>query len=206
VFGNERTYPLNRIESSSFHRFMFTHARRNLGAKLWKCGQMPPERDFVNLCPVDYQSCMSRSATSLIVAVAYTILYGPVAGLVMLSLVGLKCSYDLRLLFFRISMTREGITEVGPKTRRFIAWEGIDAVFCNRLPHGREFVVLSGSDCITVTNPLATDLEVMRKFFYSLPQRTPCVNFDQNWRRAKRRSRKRSSGLALDAPDPIATF
>lgn len=49
----EAVYTPPRVDLGEMHRLMRMMAPKALGAKRWKCGQVPPEEDLVNLRPFD---------------------------------------------------------------------------------------------------------------------------------------------------------
>lgn len=62
-------------------------------------------------------------------------------------------------------------------------------------------MVVSRTTAIPIPRPIAQDLDAMRKFFYSLPDGTPCVNFDENFRKGYRRRKRKGMTAVSSVPE-----
>jgi hypothetical protein len=202
-FVEEKVHALYEIDFGKMHRIMRKMAPRALSAKRWRSGQMPPAEDFRNLNPFDMRSFLVDIVATCVCGLPLFILMGPKGFLYLFGVMFLPSLYDLKDLLIRFAVTSEGVREERPRSTRKIAWGEITAVFCNGGPSSRTFTVVSQTTSITFTRPIAQDLDVMRKFFYTLPEGTPCVNFDESIRTGYRPRRRRRSARGPVVTEPI---
>lgn len=104
-------------------------------------------------------------------------------------------AYDMRNVFGRLELTSEAITARWPWETRTIRWTDVTAIFMEGSRKDRHYVVTSTATSIVVPHSVARELEPMRKLFYSLPNGTRCVNFDETFRTGLRRRRRKGLGF-----------
>ncbi len=197
VATEEKEYKLPNIEFDDFHRLMVSNATQALRAKRWKTGQVP------SLAEVDEPLFDARS---WIISVGTL---GCFAGVLVhfcnsAAVIGgfgtriWKEFYQLRDVSARLRMNSESISETRFRGGKSINWPEVQAVFQVQQGGSRCFVVTSEDESIFIPPHIARDLEAMRKFFYSIPQGTLCVNFDEKSTKGYRRRRRSTFGRKLE--------
>jgi len=201
VLIGEAWYCMPDVEIPEVHRLLRAMAPRALAAKRWKCGQVPPPEEFRNICPYDILKCRAEFVSALIYTAPFIIVSSWTLSLLYFLARMLPAIYELRFLFVRLEVTDRGIAVRGAVAPRSIEWGDITAIFCHQEGKARSFVVVSRQTTITIPRPVAIDLDIMRKLFYSLPDGTPCVNFDDNFRKGYRRRQKKKLGITVGATE-----
>ena len=193
------------MDQADVHRIMAAHAPKALQAKRWKCGQVPPPEN-IQRGLLDFR--FPSLSLGMLVGVVLAYLFEGARAKDSLSLylaVTIAISlfaYDIRDLFGSLELTSEGISARWPWESRTIGWDEITAIFMEGTRKDRRFVVTSAGTSIIIPHPVATELDPMRKLFYSIPQGTLCVNFDETFRKGFRRRRRR--GLRIRGWEPAA--
>jgi hypothetical protein len=191
---------VGKIDKQQFHSVIAEKAPGALNAKLWKCGQLPPSQDFSGLHLFDWNVWLTNTIGSAVVSgVIAFFSKGYAIGYFASSL--LQTSYHLKDLFGKMDITEEGILARWPWESRSVPWSELTAVFCERsADRFSYFVVTAPGRSITVPAHVLADPEVRRKFFYSIPDLTRCVNFD------KLRFKRRGRGKKVFGEDPLAAL
>lgn len=177
-----------------FHMLLVERASRALHAKLWRCTQVPPNRTFRHRLYNVSTWASPASGALMSGIVIYAIFRQPIAlanGLLMAAFCRAQL---LRDLCGRLILTDEVIKVERLGSSAQIAWPDVVAVFCERIFSERVFTVIGGGEAIMVAGHIASDLESMRKLFYSIPNGTLCVNFDASFHTGYRAKGKRKRG------------
>ena len=197
VVTAEKEYKLPDIEFDDFHRLMVSNATQALRAKRWKTGQVPLS-DEVDEAIFDARLWLVKVGlfcgflgllALLLKSLAFT--YGVLPQI-------WRPIYQLRDVSARLRMNSESISETRFRGGKSINWPEVQAVFQVQQGGSRCFVVTSEDESIFIPPHIARDLEAMRKFFYSIPQGTLCVNFDEKSTKGYRRRRRSTFGRKLE--------
>lgn len=185
----EKDYRLPDIEFDDFHRLMVSNARRALQAKRWQTGQLPA-LDEVNEPMIDAQKWLISVGTLSVFIAFFAVLFksfGVIAGFSQSLWARI---YQLRDVSGRLRMNSEAITVTWLWKYKSMRWSDVQAVFQVSERGSRCFVVTSEDESIFIPPHIAVDLESMRKFFYSIPTGTLCINFDDSTKKGYRRRKR----------------
>jgi hypothetical protein len=198
--AGESIVRIAKIDKHKFHAVIADKAPRALNAKLWKCGQLPPNEDFTALSLFDLNASLTNAVGAGVLSVIISIFSrGYALGYLISSL--LQNSYFLKDILGKMDITSEGISARWPWEKSEILWTELTAVFCERTPDRfNYFVVTAHNRSITIPAHILTNPEVRRKFFYSIPDRTRCVNFD------KFRFKRRGKGKKIFSEEPMGVL
>lgn len=187
----EKQVRLPSIDSEAMHAIMAVRAPAALKGKRWVGTQVPPHEDFKRLSLFEPNRWLSKVLFTLVMASIFLGLVRVLAVAILFSRVHERL-WELRKVLGRLSITSDGISEGWPWKEKSIRWEEVTAVFCDRRFIRRFFVIVSqDGTSITIPPHIAIELEVARKFFYSLPDGTRMVNFDDSYRKGYRRGGRR---------------
>ena len=186
----EKIHELPDIEFDEFHRLMVSHAPKALRAKRWQTGQLPT-LDEVNEPLIDVQKWLI-SVGKLGVFIAFFIVLCKSMGVIAGFFQPLWTSiYQLRDVSGRLRMNSEAISVTWLWKCKSMQWSEVQAVFQVKQKGSRCFVVASEDESIFIPPHIAVDLESMRKFFYSIPTGTLCINFDDSTKKGYRRRKRK---------------
>jgi len=183
-------YRLPAIDFHEFHRLAVEKMPKALRAKRWRTGQLPPPEEFDHLWLFDGRGFMSTLLGAVLVG-GGIFLFSPAMAVGYFLASVLPHLLSVNRLFGTLSIRTEGLSQWWPLKKRSLAWNEIEAVFCEKERGKRVFVVVGPSFSVAIPAHLAVELETMRKFFYSLPEGTRCVNFDENFKKGYRTRRRR---------------
>ncbi len=188
----------NKFEKQVIHSMIAEMAPDALTAKLWKCGQLPPSEDFSGLNLFDWNLWLTYTVGAAFISGLISFLsWGYGIGYLVSSLV--QTSYHLKDLLGSLEINTDGVIQTYPWSRTSILWTELTAVYCERRHDQLSyFIVTAPGRAITVPAHVLANPEVRRKFFYSIPDRTKCINFDQL--RFKRRGRGKGKKMWIEEP------
>jgi hypothetical protein len=187
----DKVIRIPRVDRQQFHSLIAEKVPKALKAKLWKCGQLPPAQDFTALSLFDWNAWITNAMGAVFVSLLFLLFSKGFAAFYFISSI-LQTSYHLKDLFGKLNITTEGVSIQWPWEKRAILWDEISAIFCEKgADRSSYFVVTAPQRFITIPPHVLSDPEVRRKFFYSIPDRTRCVNFENIRFRRRRGKGKR---------------
>ena len=190
-------------EPWTLHAAMADLAPQALAPKRLRPQHLPPPEDLRGLWTYDVEGLLSGTigrTVAIVALVALTHRAGVAYGLILGPLI-----FGLPEMGGRLDVTRDGLVRRGPFHRRSILWEQAQAIFCESPLARRRFVVTGAGTAIEIPAHLASDPELMRKVFRSLPEGTLCVNFDETTFRGYRRRKKAKDNAPQEELMPALT-
>ena len=203
LVANGKVYGLPAVDFPKLHAFIIANYPQIVRRARWKCGHLAPTEDFIHLWMFHPKLLIAAaSGYSCGFAIGWFLVdplrQPPIAVLGSLMAIG---PIVLENFFSFLTLDREGITHKTLLETTTIPWTEITAVVCEgSKPEERQFTVISGEQTIVIPNRIAGNLEPMRKFFYSLPNGTLCVNFDANFNRGYRIRKRKGKPITEAIP------
>ena len=185
--GTGCTHPAVRTrvavrEPWAIHRAFVAQAPKRLGGRRLRFPGTPPTEEFRGLWAFDVERYAGRWLPQLAGVLTAIFIGSLLTHRRNVGMLGQPLGILLILLvemWGRLDVTNEGISFRAPFSSRTIRWADAEVIFREGPPNRRSFVIVGIHCAIHIPAHLASDLELMKKVLYSLPQPILCVNFDE---------------------------